>query len=46
MAQSSKHAKSVSKMSDQQLLVVSKGGTLLYAAAQYELQKREESRKK
>ncbi len=45
MAHSSKHAKSVSKMTDQQLKTVVVSGSLLSAAAKYELQKREESRK-
>lgn len=47
MAQSSKHAKSVSKMTTQQLLAVVESGSLLSSAAKYVLeQKGVEWRKK
>lgn len=45
MAHSSKHALSVSKMSDSQLVSVVASGSLLSAAASYELQKRKASKK-
>ena len=45
MAQSIKHGKSVSKMTDEQLKAVIGSGSLLHAAARFELQRREAARK-
>ena len=41
MAQSAKHSKAVQNMTDTQLKSVASSGSLLSAAARYELQRRE-----